>query len=71
MDFLLLQRLALPVNIGAVQYPGIKIHDARMIRLKEVLLHGGNTVVGWTALTEVGGLYHAKARRTRVNPSVF
>jgi hypothetical protein len=32
-----------------VRYPGIKIHDARMIRLLEVLLHGGNTVGGWTA----------------------
>jgi hypothetical protein len=49
VDFPLLQRLALPVSIGAVRYPGIKIHDARIIRLLEVLLHGGNTVGGWTA----------------------
>src|ERR1700683_409459 len=49
MDFPLLQRLALPVTIGAVRYPGIKIHDTRIIRLLEVLLHGGNTVGGWTA----------------------
>jgi hypothetical protein len=49
VDFPLLQRLALPVTIGAVRYPGIKIHDTRMIRLLEVLLHGGNTVGGWTA----------------------
>lgn len=49
VDFPLLQRLALPITIGAVRYPGIKIHDARMIRLLEVLLHGGNTVGGWTA----------------------
>jgi hypothetical protein len=48
-DFALLQRLALPVSIGAVRYPGIKIHDPRIIRLLEVLLHGGNTVGGWTA----------------------
>ena len=49
VDFPLLQRLALPITIGSVRYPGIKIHDTRMIRLLEVLLHGGNTVGGWTA----------------------
>jgi hypothetical protein len=49
VDFPLLQRLALPVTIGSVQYPGIKIHDTRIIRLLEVLLHGGTTVGGWTA----------------------
>ncbi len=49
VDFPLLQRLALPVTIGSVRYPGIKIHDARIIRLLEVLLHGGTTVGGWTA----------------------
>src|SRR6202171_5199979 len=49
VDFPLLQRLALPITIGSVRYPGIKIHDPRIIRLLEVLLHGGNTVGGWTA----------------------
>ena len=49
VDFPLLQRLALPVTVGAVRYPGIKIHEVRIIRLLEVLLHGGNTVGGWTA----------------------
>ena len=49
VDFPLLQRLALPILAGSVRYPGIKIHDARIIRLLEVLLHGGNTVGGWTA----------------------
>ena len=49
MDFPLLQRLALPVTIGTVRYPGIKIHETRIIRLMEVLLHGGATVGGWTA----------------------
>ena len=49
VDFPLLQRIALPITIGSVRYPGIKIHDARIIRLLEVLLHGGNTVGGWTA----------------------
>jgi hypothetical protein len=45
----LLQRLALPITIGSVRHPRIKIHDVRIIRLLEVLLHGGNTVGGWTA----------------------
>ena len=49
VDFPLLQRIALPVTIGSVRYPGIKIHDTRIIRLLEVLLHGGNAVGGWTA----------------------
>jgi hypothetical protein len=49
VDFPLLQRLALPVTIASVRYPGIKIHDTRIIRLLEVLLHGGTTVGGWTA----------------------
>jgi hypothetical protein len=49
VDFPLLQRIALPVTIGAVRVPGIKIQDTRIIRLLEVLLHGGNTVGGSTA----------------------
>jgi hypothetical protein len=49
VDFPLLQRIALPITIGSVRYPGIKLHDARIIRLMEVLLHGGNAVGGWTA----------------------
>jgi len=49
VDFPLLQRLALPVTIGTVRYPGIKIHEPRILRLMEVLLHGGTTVGGWTA----------------------
>ena len=49
VDFALLQRIALPVSKGAVRYPGIKIHDTRVIRLMEVLLHGGTRVGGWTA----------------------
>jgi len=48
-DFPLLQPLALPLTIGAVRYPGIKIHEVRIIRLLEVLLDGGNSVGGWTA----------------------
>jgi len=49
VDFPLLQRIALPITKGSVRYPGIKIHDTRIIRLMEVLLHGGTQVGGWTA----------------------
>ena len=48
VDFPLLQRIALPVTIGSVRYPGIKIHDTRIIRLLEVLLHNGTTIGDWT-----------------------
>jgi len=49
VEFPLLQRLALPITVGTAKFPGIKIHDTRMIRLMEVLLHGGTTVGGWSA----------------------
>jgi hypothetical protein len=35
---------ALPITIGPVRYPGIKIHETPIIRLTEVLLHGGTRV---------------------------
>jgi hypothetical protein len=49
VDFPLVQRLALPIHIGSVRYPGIRIQDVRVIRLLDVLLHGSTTVGGWTA----------------------
>jgi hypothetical protein len=49
VDFPLLQRLALPVTAGTARFPGIKIHDTRMIRVMEVLLHGGTRLAGWRA----------------------
>jgi hypothetical protein len=49
VEFPLLQRLALPITVGTAKFPAIKIHDTRMIRLMEVLIHGGTTVGGWTA----------------------
>jgi len=48
VDFPLLQRIALPITVGSVRYPGIKIHDTRIIRLLEVLLHAGPQIGGWT-----------------------
>jgi hypothetical protein len=47
VDFPLFQRMALPVASGKSKIPGIKIHDRRMIRLMEVLLHGGSQLNGW------------------------
>ena len=47
VDFPLFQRMALPVASGKSKMPGIKIQDARMIRLMEVLLHGGPQLGGW------------------------
>jgi len=49
VDFPLLQRLALPIIVGTAKFPGIKIHDTRMIRLMEVLLPVGTKVAGWRA----------------------
>lgn len=49
VDFPMLQRLALPIPVGSAKFPGIKIHDTRMIRLMQVLLHAGTTVGGWRA----------------------
>ena len=48
VDFPLLQRIALPITHGTARVPGIKIHDARIIRLMEVLLHAGTRISGWS-----------------------
>ena len=47
VDFPLFQRLALPIPVGNSKIPGIKIQDTRMMRLMEVLLHGGSQLGGW------------------------
>ncbi len=47
VDFPLFQRLALPITCGRTKIPGIKIQDTRMMRLLEVLLHGGSQLGGW------------------------
>ena len=49
VDFPLLQRIALPIQIASRRFPGIKIQDTRMIRLMEVMLHGGTRITGWTS----------------------
>ncbi len=67
VDFPLLQRLALPLNIGTVRYPGIRIQDVRVIRLLEVLLHGGMTVGGWTAKQ----IHEAVLTSFRLSPKAY
>ena len=67
VDFPLLQRLALPIAAGSVRYPGIKIHDTRIIRLLEVLLHNGNTVGGWTARQ----IHEAVVTTFRLSPKTY
>jgi hypothetical protein len=47
VDFPLFQRLALPITFGHARVPGIKIHDTRVMRLMEVLLHSGTKLGGW------------------------
>src|SRR6266852_3699848 len=46
VDFPLFQRIALPVTAGKTKIAGIKIHDTRMMRLMEALLHGGTQLNG-------------------------
>jgi hypothetical protein len=50
VDFPLFQRLALPVISGKSKISGIKIQDTRIIRLMEVLLHGGPQLAGWRTI---------------------
>src|SRR3954449_13091240 len=69
-DFPLLQRLALPVPLGRVRYPGIQLHDPRVIRLLEVLLQGGLQLGGWTAEQiheAVCTTFHLSAQEYRLN----
>jgi len=70
VEFPLLQRVALPIQVGTAKVPGIKIHDARMIRLMEVLLDG-RTIIGGQRATElhqaVVTRFHLSAERYGLN----
>jgi hypothetical protein len=44
-----LARLAQPVQVGQRRVPGLRLHDDRVIRLLEVLLHSGSFVADWTS----------------------
>jgi hypothetical protein len=62
VDAALFQQLARPTTAGRTKIPGIKIQDTRMLRLMEVLLHGGPQLAGWrtpqihTAILQAFGL---------------
>jgi len=62
VDAALFQQLARPTMVGHTKIPGIKIHDTRLLRLMEVLLHGGAQLAGWrtaqihTAILQAFGL---------------
>lgn len=43
----LLETLAQPVMQGNTRVPGIKLHDTRIIRLMQVMLHGGALIRGF------------------------
>ncbi|PYT33124.1 MAG: hypothetical protein DMG58_08415 [Acidobacteria bacterium] len=47
VDFPLFQKIALPIASPKTKIAGIKIHDTRMMRLMEVLRHGGTQLNGW------------------------
>lgn len=47
VDFPLFQRLALPVTMGKTKLAGIKIHNTRILRLMEILLHHATQVQAW------------------------
>jgi hypothetical protein len=48
-DFPLFQRLALPLTHCNTRIAGIKIHDTRMIRLMETIMHAGTCLDGWSS----------------------
>jgi hypothetical protein len=72
VDFPLFQRLALPVTVGKTKVPGIKIHDTRLLRLMEVLLHEGLQIQSWRtaeiheSITKAFGLAQGKYTLTQL-----
>ena len=67
IDFPLFQRLALPIVAGRTKVPGIKIHDTRMVRLMEVLLHSGTLLHGW----RTAQLHHAILAAFALTPTTY
>ena len=56
--------MALPVMAGKSKIAGLKIHDTRMMRLMEVLLHGGTQLNEWRSAART--INRTKVRRTRM-----
>lgn len=67
IDFPLFQRLALPIVSGHTRVPGIKIHDTRLVRLMEALLHGGTQIHGW----RTAHLHHAILAAFSLTPETY
>src|SRR5467141_2863591 len=67
IDFPLFQRLARPIPRGGSKIPGIKIHDTRMVRLMEALLHSGTLIHGW----RTAQLQHAILAAYALAPSTY
>jgi hypothetical protein len=67
VDFPVFERLATPIATGSTKIPGIKIHDTRMLRLMEVLLHGGAQLAGWRS----ADLHRAVLEAFAIAPSTY
>lgn len=67
IDFPLFQRLALPIPHARSRVPGIKIHDTRLLRLLEVLLHSGTQITGWRSRQ----MYEAVLAAYELNESCY
>jgi len=67
LEFPLFQRLAVPIGRGHTKVPGIKIHDTRMVRLMEALLHGGTQIHGW----RTAQLHHAILAAFSLTPATY
>jgi hypothetical protein len=69
VEFPLFQRIALPIAVGHTRIPGIRIHDTRMMRLLEVLLHGGPQLAGWRTANIHAAILAAFASPRHATPS--
>jgi hypothetical protein len=67
VDFPMFERLAAPIVTGKTRVPGIKIHDTRLLRLMEVLLHGGSQLGGWRTTQ----MYRAVLEAFAVTPEAY
>jgi hypothetical protein len=67
VDFPLFQRMALSIVSGRTKIAGIKIHDTRLIRLMEVLMHSGSSVSTW----RTRDLHQALLKTFDLRPSTY
>lgn len=69
-EFDLFARLAQPVECGKTRIPGIKLENTRLMRLFEVLLHGGASLNSWSSknlLTEIEQHFPLKPNEYKIN----